>query len=57
MPPRHWPRYHPEYYATFVLDPDGNSVEAVHHYRSGPPGERPEYHQGYHGAFVLDPDG
>lgn len=23
--------YHPGYYATFVLDPDGNNVEAVHH--------------------------
>ena len=25
------PRYHPGYYGAFVLDPDGNSVEAVHH--------------------------
>jgi predicted lactoylglutathione lyase len=31
-------RYHPDYYAAYVLDPDGNNVEAVHH------GERP---QGY----------
>lgn len=23
--------YHPEYYAAYVLDPDGNNVEAVHH--------------------------
>jgi len=23
--------YHPRYYAAFVLDPDGNNVEAVHH--------------------------
>ena len=23
--------YHPNYYATFVLDPDGNNIEAVHH--------------------------
>jgi len=23
--------YHPTYYAAFVLDPDGNNVEAVHH--------------------------
>lgn len=23
--------YHPEYYAAFVLDPDGNNIEAVHH--------------------------
>jgi catechol 2,3-dioxygenase-like lactoylglutathione lyase family enzyme len=26
--------YHPDYYAAFVLDPDGNNVEAVCH--SGP---------------------
>jgi catechol 2,3-dioxygenase-like lactoylglutathione lyase family enzyme len=25
------PEYSPEYYGAFVLDPDGNSVEAVHH--------------------------
>jgi catechol 2,3-dioxygenase-like lactoylglutathione lyase family enzyme len=24
-------RYHPDYYGAFLLDPDGNSVEAVHH--------------------------
>jgi catechol 2,3-dioxygenase-like lactoylglutathione lyase family enzyme len=23
--------YHPHYYGAFVLDPDGNNVEAVHH--------------------------
>ena len=23
--------YHPDYYAAFVLDPDGNNIEAVHH--------------------------
>ncbi|WP_323912930.1 VOC family protein [Aeromonas caviae] len=23
--------YHPGYYATFVLDPDGNNIEAVYH--------------------------
>ncbi len=23
--------YHPGYYAAFLLDPDGNNVEAVHH--------------------------
>ncbi|MGI9025647.1 MAG: VOC family protein [Burkholderiaceae bacterium] len=23
--------YHPGYYATFLIDPDGNNVEAVHH--------------------------
>lgn len=25
------PHYHPDYYAAFVLDPDGVNVEAVHH--------------------------
>ena len=25
------PDYHPTYYGAFVLDPDGNNVEAVHH--------------------------
>ncbi len=25
------PQYHATYYAAFVLDPDGNNVEAVHH--------------------------
>jgi len=28
------PQYSPDYYGAFVLDPDGNSVEAVHHGRS-----------------------
>lgn len=23
--------YHPNYYGAFVLDPDGNNIEAVHH--------------------------
>jgi hypothetical protein len=23
--------YHPGYYAAYVLDPDGNNLEAVHH--------------------------
>lgn len=26
-------RYHPGYYGAFVLDPDGNNVESVHHNR------------------------
>lgn len=26
-------RYHPGYYGAFVLDPDGNNIEAVHHNR------------------------
>ena len=25
------PHYHPNYYAAFVLDPDGNNIEAVCH--------------------------
>lgn len=29
--PRVWPEYHPNYYAAFVRDPDGNNVEAVCH--------------------------
>jgi catechol 2,3-dioxygenase-like lactoylglutathione lyase family enzyme len=28
------PEYHPSYYGAFVLDPDGNNIEAVCH-RSG----------------------
>ncbi|MFL5960055.1 MAG: VOC family protein [Gaiellaceae bacterium] len=34
------PQYHPDYYGGFLLDPDGNSVEAVHRpprTESGPP--------------------
>jgi catechol 2,3-dioxygenase-like lactoylglutathione lyase family enzyme len=27
------PAYHPGYYGAFVLDPDGNNIEAVHHNR------------------------
>lgn len=30
-PPGLRPQYHPTYYAAYVLDPDGNNVEAVHH--------------------------
>jgi catechol 2,3-dioxygenase-like lactoylglutathione lyase family enzyme len=26
-------RYHPGYYAAFVLDPDGNNIELVNHHR------------------------
>ena len=26
------PHHHPNYYAAFVLDPDGNNIEAVRHY-------------------------
>jgi catechol 2,3-dioxygenase-like lactoylglutathione lyase family enzyme len=29
--PRVWPEYHPDYYAAFVRDPEGNNVEAVSH--------------------------
>lgn len=25
------PHYHPDYYAAFVLDPDGNNIEFAHH--------------------------
>jgi catechol 2,3-dioxygenase-like lactoylglutathione lyase family enzyme len=30
-PPGLRPQYHPSYYAAFVIDPDGNNVEAVCH--------------------------
>ena len=30
-PPGERTRYHPGYYAAFLLDPDGNNIEAVHH--------------------------
>lgn len=36
-PPGLRPHYHPAYYAAFVLDPDGNRIEAVCH---RPPNER-----------------
>ena len=29
--PRVWPEYHPDYYGAYVLDPDGNNIEAVCH--------------------------
>jgi catechol 2,3-dioxygenase-like lactoylglutathione lyase family enzyme len=29
--PGNRPNYHPGYYAAFLLDPDGNNIEAVHH--------------------------
>lgn len=32
-PPGERPHYHPGYYAAYVLDPDGNNVEAVFHDR------------------------
>ncbi len=32
-PPGLRPRYHPGYYGAYVLDPDGNNVEAVFHDR------------------------
>lgn len=34
--PKVWPDYHPNYYAAFVRDPDGNNVEAVSHNRPDP---------------------
>ena len=30
-PPGERPHYHPGYYAAFLIDPDGNNVEAVYH--------------------------
>ena len=30
------PQYHPNYYAAFVLDPDGYNIEAVCHAADGP---------------------
>ena len=30
-PPGLRPQYAPDYYAAYVLDPDGNNIEAVHH--------------------------
>ena len=33
-PPGERPRYHPGYYAAYVLDPDGNNIEAVNHNRT-----------------------
>lgn len=30
------PRYHPDYYAGFVIDPDGNRIEAVCHTATAP---------------------
>ena len=35
--PRVFPEYHPGYYGTFLRDPDGNNVEAVHHTFTGAP--------------------
>jgi catechol 2,3-dioxygenase-like lactoylglutathione lyase family enzyme len=32
-PPGERPRYHPGYYAAYVLDPDGNNIEVVNHNR------------------------
>jgi catechol 2,3-dioxygenase-like lactoylglutathione lyase family enzyme len=36
------PEYHESYYGAFVLDPDGNNAESVHHWRTKP------------GAAVID---
>jgi catechol 2,3-dioxygenase-like lactoylglutathione lyase family enzyme len=33
--PRVWPDYHPDYFAAFVRDPDGNNVEMVCHLPEG----------------------
>jgi catechol 2,3-dioxygenase-like lactoylglutathione lyase family enzyme len=32
-PPGERPRYHPGYYAAYVLDPDANNIEVVNHHR------------------------
>jgi catechol 2,3-dioxygenase-like lactoylglutathione lyase family enzyme len=37
-PPGPRPEYRDDYYGAFLLDPDGNSVEAVHHGEVRPPG-------------------
>ena len=37
-PPGPRPQYSPSYYGAFLLDPDGNSAEAVHHDGDGSPG-------------------
>jgi len=34
------PWYHPSYYGAFVLDPDGNSIEYVHHHKTTPEASR-----------------
>ena len=34
-PPGERPRYHPGYYAAYLLDPDGNNIELVNHHRAG----------------------
>jgi len=34
------PGYHPSYYGAFVLDPDGNSIELVHHHATSPEASR-----------------
>ena len=36
-PPGLRPRYHPNYYAGYVIDPDGNNIEAVFHGRESSP--------------------
>jgi hypothetical protein len=57
--------YGPDYYGGFLLDPDGNSAEAVHTEREDPVPDGCVDHlwirvrdpAAYYGAFVLDPDG
>jgi catechol 2,3-dioxygenase-like lactoylglutathione lyase family enzyme len=34
-PPGLRPKYHPHYYAAFVIDPDGHNIEAVCHQPAG----------------------
>jgi catechol 2,3-dioxygenase-like lactoylglutathione lyase family enzyme len=33
-PPGERPRYHPGYYAAYVVDPDGHNIEVVNHHRA-----------------------
>jgi len=35
-PPGERPQYHPDYYAAFVVDPDGHRIEAVCHAPAAP---------------------
>jgi catechol 2,3-dioxygenase-like lactoylglutathione lyase family enzyme len=39
--PAERPRYHPGYYAAYVVDPDGNNIEVVDHHRQPAENRRP----------------
>ena len=51
-PPGLRPIYRPDYYGAFLLDPDGNSVEAVHHSEMAPRGNVAHV---WIGVAALDP--